>query len=147
MYSYRPHDWLAGSRAFNPVQVSLKSLEAVSKGVGPMKPVLRLQAENFTQATRFGQASLDYATRVSQSRTPQDVFAANAALLHTASEHYHEAASRMLQLWAEMLVPVVGTAAIPSKPAASMPVRMAKPRAPVQPAQRAEYAEREREAA
>ncbi len=108
MYSYRPHDWLVGSRSQNPVQMYFSGLDAMSRGFGPMTAIARIQVEQMAQASRLAQAYIDFASHLARSQSPQDGYAAQTKFWQTAMTQYQISASQVMESWAKMLVPLAG---------------------------------------
>lgn len=108
MYSYRPHDWLAGSRDQNPVQMYFNGLDAMVTGHNPMKALARFQIEQIAQASRFAQAYVKLSSHLTRSRSPQDALVAQANFWQISMAQYHEMASQIMDAWAQMMVPVAG---------------------------------------
>jgi hypothetical protein len=132
MYSYRPHDWLAGGRSQNPLQLYFCGLDAMSKGFGPMTAIARIQVEQMAQASRLAQAYIDLASRVARNPSPQESYAAQMQFWQTAMTQYQLSASQAMESWAKMLVPLAGP--VPKAHDAGRPSRaiaFPAPRAPV----------------
>jgi hypothetical protein len=90
----------------NPLQAYFDGLESLSQGLGPLngplKGAARCQLEMMGFLSRRAQASLESASRLSQSQTPQDVINEQFDFWRTAFEQYAESSSRIMDAWFEM---------------------------------------------
>lgn len=92
---------LAASTSFHPFQNMFQAyfggLDSAAQGFEPMvKGMARWQLEAMGLMSRRAQAYLEMPSRLSQCRTPQDVFNEQARFFQTAMQQYTESSRRMM---------------------------------------------------
>jgi hypothetical protein len=90
---------------FNPFQSYLDNFAAVAQAFAPAKGLARWQLEMMGFATRRAQACLEFPSRLTQCRTPEDVANEQLRFWREASEQVMESSQRVVELWTQMFVP------------------------------------------
>ncbi len=94
------------SPVHNIFQMYFGGLESFGQAYDPfMKGLARSQLELMGLMNRRTQAVMEIPTRLSQCRTPQDVFNAQARFWRTAYEEYSESVTRMTEAFASLAMP------------------------------------------
>lgn len=94
---------VGADRFFNPFQLYFSGLDSMSQSMGPMKAVARWQLEAMGLMSRRAQAYMEFPSRLSRCRTPQDLMSEQARFLQTAFHQYQESSQRMLEAWSLMM--------------------------------------------
>jgi Phasin protein len=99
------------SPVHNIFQMYFGGLEAFGQSYDPfMKGLARSQLEFMGLLNRRTQAVMEIPSRLSQCRTPQDVFNEQARFWQTAYQEYSESTARMTQAFAAFAMPGFGLA-------------------------------------
>lgn len=86
----------------NPFQMYFSGLEKMAQGMGPMKAMTRWQLEAMGFMNRRTQAYMEFPSRLSRCRTPQDLMAEQARFWQTSFQQYAESSKRMMDVWAQV---------------------------------------------
>ena len=89
----------------NPFQAYFNNLDALSQGLGPVKGLARWQLEMAGFMSRRAQALMEFPSRMSQCRTPQDFSNEQMRFWREALEQCSESSHRMAEAWGQMLMP------------------------------------------
>jgi len=102
----RANPFAPGSSMPNPVQSMMQGLDGAAQSAEPMmRGAARYQLEVMTLMSRRAQAYMELPTRLSQCRTPQDVFNEQTRFWQTAFTQYSESTRKIYSAWAQMFTP------------------------------------------
>ena len=99
--------WWNGHAGFEPLNMQLPAFNPeVLQAFDPFyKGAIRCQLEAMTFWSRRAQAYMEIPARLSQCRTPQDVFNEQMRFWQTAFQQYNESAGRMANAYRQMATP------------------------------------------
>jgi hypothetical protein len=101
---------VAGADRFlNPFQLYFAGLDTMAQGMGPMKAVARCQLEAMGLVSRRAQAYMEWPSRLSRCRTPQDLMSEQVRFAQIAFQQYQDTSMKMMAAWSSM-VPAMGAA-------------------------------------
>ena len=82
-----------------PLHMYFSGLDAMAKGMGPMKGFARAQLEMMGLMSRRAQAYMDFPTRLSRCRSPQDLMQEQMLFWQSAMQQYQESSQKIMAAW------------------------------------------------
>ncbi len=105
-----------------PFHMYFSGLDSMAKGLGPMKGIARAQLEMMGLMSRRAQAYMEFPTRLSGCRSPQDVLQEQMRFWQTAVQQYQESSQKIMMAWSESMTLAASPASLASS-FASPPAR------------------------
>ena len=86
-----------------PFHMYFSGLDSMAKGMGPMKGMARAQLEMMGLMSRRAQAYMEFPSRLSRCRSPQDLMQEQMVFWQTAVQQYQESSQKIMAAWSQSL--------------------------------------------